>query len=218
MAGNIFERLESNVRVYCRQYDAVFSKAKGSYLFAEDGRRYLDFLANASALNYGHNNPQIRNALINYIADDGITQAMDMYTVAKRDFLTAFENKILKPRGLKYKFQFTGPTGTNAVEAAIKLARKVTGRTTIAAFTNAFHGVSLGALAATGNGSKRRGAHTPLHDVIRLPFDGYFGPEVDTIAQIRNALTDPSSGFDLPAAFIFETVQGEGGLNMVSAR
>jgi 4-aminobutyrate aminotransferase-like enzyme len=70
-----------------------------------------------------------------------------MATSAKKQFLQTFEDCILKPRKLQYKFQFTGPTGTNAVEAAIKLARNVTGRRTVVSFTNGFHGVTLGALA-----------------------------------------------------------------------
>lgn len=216
MLTDTFERLESNVRVYSRQYPTVFARARGTQLFDENGKAYLDFLANAGALNYGHNNPKLRAALLAYLSDDGVAQSLDMHTVAKRDFMEAFETYLLKPRKLSYKMQFVGPTGTNAVEAALKLARKVTGRTTIAAFSNAFHGVSLGALSATANGSKRRGAHTPLQDVIRLPYDRYFGDNVDTMAQIRQCLTDPSGGFDAPAAFIVETVQGEGGLNTIS--
>jgi diaminobutyrate-2-oxoglutarate transaminase len=218
MSDSNFEYLESEVRVYSRQYSAVFSRGRGSRLFDEHGNAYLDFLANAGALNYGHNNPTLRDALIKYLRDDGVAQSLDMHTVARRHFMSVFATHILKPRQLNYKMQFVGPTGTNAVEAALKLARKVTGRATVAAFTNAFHGVSLGALSATANGSKRRGAHAPLQDVIRLPYEGYFGEAVDTLQQIRQCLSDPSGGFDLPAAFILETVQGEGGLNMVSTR
>ena len=211
-----FEQFESNVRYYCRRYPVVFSRGRGSTIVAEDGRTYLDFLSGAGALNYGHNNPLLRTALLNYITEDGLTLSLDMYSVAKRNFLTAFERLILKKRNLSYKVQFTGPTGTNAVEAAMRLARKATGRKMIAAFTNSFHGMSLDALAATGNSTLRSGANTPLTGVIRLPYDGYFGPEIDTIKMIEKYLTDPSSGYDLPAAFIFETVQGEGGLNTLT--
>ena len=218
MSSEPFLRLESEVRVYSRQYPTVFRRASGSHLYDENGGRYLDFLACAGALNYGHNNPKLSDALMAYIAEEGVVTSLDLWTTAKRGFIEAFESHVLKPRRLDYKLQFVGPTGTNAVEAAMKLARKATGRTTIAAFTNAFHGVSLGALAATANGSKRTGAHTPLQDVIRLPYDGYFGDGVDTMRQIRQWLTDPSGGLDAPAAFIVETVQGEGGLNALSAR
>ena len=211
-----FEQNESNVRYYCRRYPVVFSRGHGSTLITEDGKSYLDFLSGAGSLNYGHNNPQLRAALLKYITEEGVTLSLDMYSVAKRDFLSAFEQIILKKRNLNYKVQFTGPTGTNAVEAAMRLARKVTGRNGIAAFTNAFHGMSLDALSATGNSTLRGAARTPLPGVMRLPYDGYFGPEINTMQLIEKYLTDPSSGYDPPAAFLIETVQGEGGLNSIS--
>jgi diaminobutyrate-2-oxoglutarate transaminase len=123
---------------------------------------------------------------------------------------------VLEPRGLDYVVQFTGPTGTNAVEAAFKIARKVTGRTNIICFTNGFHGVSIGALAATGNQHHRGGAGVPLYGTTPMPFDGYFGGEFDTIEYLDRMLSDPSSGVDTPAAVVVETVQGEGGLNTAS--
>lgn len=141
---------------------------------------------------------------------------MDLHTDAKAAFLTELERSILRPRNLRYKAMFTGPTGTNAVEAALKLARKVTGRQHVVAFTNGFHGMTLGALACTGNAGKRGGAGIPLSHVSHEPHDGYYGPEVDTADLLEQRLNDPSSGLDLPAAFLVETVQGEGGLNVAS--
>ena len=213
-----FTRLESNVRVYCRKYPKVFAKARGATLLDEDNNSYVDFLSGAGALNYGHNEPRMRDAMIEYLAGDGVLLSLDMHSAAKRSFIETFERMILTPRGLNYKMQFVGPTGTNAVEAAMKLARKVTGRRMIAAFTHGFHGMTLGSLAATGSGSSRRGAYASLTEVIRLPYDGYFGPELNTMDLIRKYLTDPSSGFEVPAAFLLESVQGEGGLNVASAR
>jgi diaminobutyrate-2-oxoglutarate transaminase len=139
-----------------------------------------------------------------------------MHTKAKEQFLEAFRDKILEPRGYDYKVQFTGPTGTNAVEAAMKLARKVTGRSHIISFTNGFHGMTLGAVAATGNSKNRGGAGVPLGGTVFMPYSGYFGSEADTIAYIERMIEDPSSGVDLPAAMILETVQGEGGVNVAS--
>ena len=213
-----FDTHESNVRFYCRKFPVVFSKATGSTLITEDGKEYLDLFSGAGSLNYGHNHPRLKEALLRYINEDGLTQSLDLYSTAKRNFINAFERNILHKRKLFYKIQFTGPTGTNAVEAAIKLARKVTGRQTIAAFTNAYHGMTLGALAATGNGSARRNASISLPGVIRLPYDGYFGSETDTMAMIEKMLTDPSGGYDMPGAFLLELVQGEGGLNTASQR
>ncbi|MGF1596295.1 MAG: diaminobutyrate--2-oxoglutarate transaminase [Acidimicrobiales bacterium] len=212
----VFETRESGVRSYCRHFGVVFDSARGSLLVDTAGRRYIDFLAGCSALNYGHNDPDMQHALLNHIKHESVTLGLDLYTTPKREFLQRFEDVILTPRGLDYRVQFTGPTGTNAVEAALKLARKVTGRHSVIAFTNGFHGVSLGALAATGNGYNRAGAHTPLNGVDRAFFDGYLGPDVDTVAVLQQLLDDPSSGVAAPAAFIVETVQGEGGLNVAS--
>jgi diaminobutyrate-2-oxoglutarate transaminase len=113
---------------------------------------------------------------------------------------------------------FPGPNGASAVEAAIRIARNVTGRSSIVSFTNAFHGCTLGALSLTGS-QHHRGNFAGLHGhVSRMPFDGYFGPEVDTASQIRKLIEDPSSGVDQPAAFILETTQAEGGLNVASSK
>lgn len=213
-----FERLESGVRSYSRSFPTIFRKARNATLIDVDGRRFIDFLSGCSTLNYGHNDPDLKQALIDYIADDGIAHGLDMYTEAKERFLRTFEELILKPRGLDYRVQFPGPTGANAVEAALKLARKVTGRSNVVAFTNGFHGMTLGALAATGQGHHRGGAGVALPNVSRAPYAGYFGPDADTAKMLEQMLTDPSSGMDAPAAILVETVQGEGGLNVASAQ
>ncbi len=212
----IYERRESVVRSYSRSIPRQFNRAQDVWLHDTNGGRYLDFLSGCSTLNYGHNHPVLKQALLDYIAADGITHGLDLHTDAKADFLATFEDVILRPRGLDYRMMFTGPTGTNAVEAAIKLARKVTGREMIIAFTNGFHGMTLGALACTGNAGKRGGAGVPLNHVSHEPYDGYYGPEVDTAALLERRLADPSSGLDAPAAILVETVQGEGGLNAAS--
>ncbi|MFP7571792.1 diaminobutyrate--2-oxoglutarate transaminase [Marivita sp. S2033] len=214
---SIYERRESNARSYCRNMDAVFTKASGSEMFDIDGKRYIDFLAGCSSLNYGHNDPDMKAALIEHISRDGIAHGLDFHTDAKSAFLQAFEDHILAPRGMDYKVMMTGPTGTNAVEAAVKLARKVTGRRNVISFTNGFHGMTMGALALTGNKGKRGGAGTgSLTDVTHLPFEGSLGEDVDTLQVIEAMLSNPSSGIDAPAAFIFEPIQGEGGLNAAS--
>lgn len=212
----IFEEIESEVQSYARSFPRVFNKAQGEFLYDEEGNRYLDFLAGAGTLNYGHNHPVFKEKLLEYIMADGITHGLDMHTKAKGEFLEAFNEKILKPRELEYMVQFTGPTGTNAVEAAMKLARNVTGRQNIVSFTNGFHGVSLGALSATGNSHHRGAAGVSLSGVSRLPYDGYLGEGFDTTHYLDKVLSDSSSGVDKPAAVIVETVQGEGGINAAS--
>ncbi len=210
---SVFERRESEVRSYCRGFDTVFTSAQGSEMTDAEGRSYIDFLAGCSSLNYGHNDPDMKNALMEHLTGDGLAHALDLHTNVKADFLESFEKHILQPREMDHRVMFTGPTGANAVEAAMKLARKVTGRTNIIAFTNGFHGVTLGALAATGNGYHRGGAGITLDGVTRMPFDGYMGPDFDTVELLEKMLTDGSSGMDAPAAIMLETVQGEGGLN-----
>jgi diaminobutyrate-2-oxoglutarate transaminase len=212
----VFTRRESNVRSYCRRLGVVFDTARGSLITDESGRQYVDFLAGCASLNYGHNDPDMKQALLDHIMRDGIAHGLDLFTPAKRKFLEDFESLILEPRGLDHRVQFTGPTGANAVEAALKLARKVTGRTNVIAFTNGFHGVTMGALAATGNKFHRMGPAIPLNGVSRLPYDGYLGKDVDTADVLERMLADPSSGLDAPAAILLETVQGEGGLNAAS--
>jgi len=212
----IYDRRESVVRSYSRAMPRQFTRGHAAWMVDDQGGQYLDFLSGCSTLNYGHNHPVLKKALLDYIGSDGIAHSLDLHTTAKADFLETFETLILKPRGLDHRAMFTGPTGTNAVEAAIKLARKVTGRELIIAFTNGFHGMTLGALACTGNAEKRGGAGVPLSHVSHEPYEGYYGPDVDTAALLDQRLGDPSSGLDAPAAIIVETVQGEGGLNAAS--
>ncbi|WP_446686972.1 diaminobutyrate--2-oxoglutarate transaminase [Phytohabitans kaempferiae] len=214
---SIFERRESVVRSYCRRLDCVLDTAEGSLVRDITGREYLDFVAGAGSLNYGHNDPDMRAALIAHLEHGGISHSLDMFSSAKGAFLTTFESLVLLPRGMDHRVQFTGPTGANAVEAALKLARKVTGRTNVIAFTNGFHGMSQGALAVTGNRHHRGSPQNPLYGVTRMPYDGYLGDSVDTADLLDRMLHDPSSGLDAPAAILLETVQGEGGLNVASS-
>lgn len=213
---SFFGGRESAVASYCRSFPAVFARSQGAEIWDEGGRRYLDFLSGAGALNYGHNNADLKEALLGFIASDGPAMSLDLRTSAKSAFMRVFSENILQPRNLDYCIQFTGPTGANAVEAALKLARKATGRQTVATFTNGFHGMSLGALSVTGNSHHRGGAGTVLNGAALLPFEGYLGDGVDTLAYFGKLLADPSSGFDCPAAVILECVQGEGGLNVAS--
>ncbi|MBF0282670.1 MAG: diaminobutyrate--2-oxoglutarate transaminase [Zetaproteobacteria bacterium] len=212
----IFEEMESEVRGYIRSFPALFDTAKGSEMFDEQGNRYIDFFAGAGTLNYGHNNPAVSEAMIEYIRHDGIIHGLDKATIAKKQFLQKFRETILAPRNLEYKVQFTGPTGTNAVETALKLARMVKKRSNIIAFTNSYHGLSMGSLAVTGNSFYRDESYGVRVNSAFVPFDGYFGDEINTIDYLRRLLEDQSSGIDLPAAIIVETVQGEGGIHVAS--
>lgn len=216
---DVFQQYESEARGYCRRFEPIFTSANGSIIRDTEDNEYIDFLAACGSLNYGHNDPDMREALVQHLQSDGLSASLDLFSVAKGRFLTAFNELILSPRQLNYRMQFTGPTGTNAVEAAMKLARKFTGRQNIIAFTNGFHGVTLGSLAATGNKYNRmNGAGTGLNNITRIPFEGYAGSHFDSADYLEQLLNDPSSGIELPAAILFETVQGEGGLNTASPK
>ncbi|MGV0625222.1 diaminobutyrate--2-oxoglutarate transaminase [Mycolicibacter minnesotensis] len=211
---SIFETLESEVRSYCRSWPVVFDRASGSRMWDVDGKEYIDFFAGAGALNYGHNHPDLRAPLLEYLASDRVVHSLDMSTVAKGEFLERFSEVILKPRGLDYKVQFPGPTGTNAVESALKLVRKITGRESVISFTNAFHGMTLGSLSVTGNSMKRGGAGIPLVHATPMPYDNYLDGVVPDFIWFERLLQDSGSGLNDPAGVIVETVQGEGGINV----
>lgn len=211
---SIFDELESEVRSYCRRWPVVFDRARGSRLYAEDGRAYLDFFAGAGALNYGHNDPLLKAPLLEYLSADRVVHSLDLLTAAKREFLSALDQIVLRPRGLDYRVQFPGPGGVNAVEAALKLARKATGRSEVLCFTNGFHGMTLGALAVTGNARSRAAAGTPLPNATRLPFDHALDGQMPDFAWLDRLIGDRGSGVDEPAAVIVESVQGEGGVNV----
>lgn len=212
---NVFTDLESEVRGYCRTWPAVFERANGCHIYDETGREFLDFFSGAGALNYGHNHPHLKAALLEYLSGDNVVHSLDMSTTAKREFLERFHAVVLEPRGLDYRVQFPGPTGTNSVEAALKLARKVTGREEVISFTNAFHGMTLGSLAVTGNALKRGGAGVPLSHSSVMPYCDYLD-EGSSLDYFELILADAGSGVDEPAAVIVETTQGEGGLKSAS--
>lgn len=213
---DLFEKWESEIRGYSRTYPTVFAAASNARQTDENGRSYVDFFAGAGVLNFGHNNPRMKRALIEFIEADGVAHSLDMATTAKRAFIEKFASTILEPRGMNYKMQFMGPTGTNAVEAALKLARKVTGRPEVVAFSHGFHGMTLASLACTANQYFRQAAGVPLDHVHRLPFETSSGGGIEHMRAFRRELADSSSGLEKPAAFIVEVIQAEGGVNPAS--
>lgn len=215
MDTEVFEAHEAQVRSYCRSFPAVFETGRGATLTDQDGRVYIDLLAGAGALSYGHNHPEIKKAVVDYLAGDGVIHALDMYTRAKGQFIETLNDVILRPRGLDYKVTFPAPTGTNAVETAMKYARRATGRHNIIAFTNGFHGMTLGALAASATRRKREAGGVELSGVTRMPYEDYH-PGLDSAELLDRMLCDEGGGIDAPAAIIVETVQAEGGLNVAS--
>ncbi|WP_031435580.1 aspartate aminotransferase family protein [Methylomarinum vadi] len=220
---SIFDERESEIRAYCRLYPVVFDKASNARQTDEDGNEYIDFFAGAGVLNFGHNNERMKLAVIDYIQNNGVTHSLDLHTTAKRRFMERFVQVILEPRGMPHKLQFMGPTGTNAVEAALKLARRATGRREIVAFSHGFHGMTLGALSCTANQHFRAAAGVPLEHVRHFPFGCekmcpgcQLGCGMASIEQLRAYYLDSSSGITPPAAFLVETIQAEGGVKVAS--
>lgn len=209
---NIFEKRESNVRSYCRNFPDIFHRAKGSLVYSDSGKEYIDFLAGAGALNYGHNNDYIKQKVMSYLDSDAIAHGLDLYTVAKKEFLEKFYDAVLIPKNLDYQIQFCGATGTNAVEAALKLAKKIKKRSGIFSFMGAYHGMTLGSLSVSGNIGMRLGGNITSNNVTFMPYPYGFMEKIDTIDFIEAVLTDVNSGIEKPAAIIFETVQAEGGI------
>ncbi|WP_164002127.1 diaminobutyrate--2-oxoglutarate transaminase [Pyxidicoccus caerfyrddinensis] len=208
----VFEEYESNVRSYSRVFPTVFARARNATIWDEAGKAYTDFFSGAGTLNYGHNPPEIRAQLVAYLESEGIIHALDAYTVEKRRFLDTFVEGVLRPRKLDFKVQFCGPTGANGVEAALKLARRVTGRTGVIAFGGSYHGMSMGSGSVTGSTSVRRNLGVPTVGVSFVPYEsGPQGP-FDSVGYLERVLADSSSGVDAPAAIIVEPVQLDGGI------
>lgn len=211
----VFEQLESNVRGYCRVFPEMFNKAVGSSLFNAEGAEWIDFLSGAGSLNYGHNHPGMKQRLMEYIDANGFVNSLDFHTTAKAEFIELFGTHVLLPRELNYKLQFCGPTGTNAVEAALKLAKKVTGRHGLVSFSNSYHGMSAGSMAASASFNKRNENYLNPAWVTFMPFSGLTGLD-NELGFIDTMLKHPGSGVAKPAAFIVELVQGEGGVNIAT--
>ncbi len=219
----IFAERESDIRAYCRVYPVVFDKAVNARQTDEDGKEYIDFFAGAGVLNFGHNNENMKRAMINHLESNGVLHSLDMHTTVKRTFIEQFVKTVLEPRKMPHKLQFMGPTGTNSVEAALKLARRATGRQNIVAFTHAFHGMTLGALACTANQHFRGAAGVPLNHVRHEAFGCETpcmgceqGCGVAHLDTLRAQYKDASTGITPPAAFLVETIQAEGGVNVAS--
>ena len=202
--------LESEVRNYSRLFPTVFATARGAWLWDTKDAAFLDFFSGSGSLNYGHNDPMMKKYVLKYIEEDGIVNSLDQLTEAKLFFMKQFNDHILRPRNFVYKFQFCGPTGTNAIEAAIKLARKYTGREMIVYFEHSFHGMSYGSLSVSGTKNKRL-AEAYKKNVIGMPF----GDIPSHIAELQHYLAAASRD-TLPAAILLETIQAEGGIRVAA--
>ena len=211
-------KMESNVRSYPRKLPLAIAKAKGSWVTDVEGNEYLDFLAGAGTLALGHNHPQIISA-IKEVLDSGLPlHTLDLTTPMK----DAFSAELLSffPKD-EYVLQFTGPSGADANEAAIKLAKTYTGRGNVIAFSGGFHGMTHGALSLTGNLNAKNNVQNLMAGVQFLPYPHEYrcplgiGGEQGAKAltyYFENFIEDVESGVVKPAAVILEAIQGEGGV------
>ncbi|SNR64683.1 diaminobutyrate--2-oxoglutarate transaminase family protein [Blastococcus mobilis] len=211
---------ESAARTYARTFRIVPVHARGMTVTGADGRRYLDCLSGAGTLALGHNHPVVVEAVQRVIERGAPWHALDIATPEKDEFTDALFAAL--PPGLagRARVHFCGPAGTDAVEAALKLARTATGRSGVAAFTGAYHGMTAGALAASGGvavkepmtGVAAEAARLPYPHAYRCPFGlGDSSGEVSA-RYVERLLDDPNGGIVPPAAMILEAVQGEGGV------
>lgn len=215
------ESHESNVRSYPRRLPLAIAKAKGAWIWDTRGQKFLDFLSGAGVLALGHHHPEVDAEIVAQIGNELPYQTLDLTSPVKNAFIQQLLDFL--PTGFfeDPRVQFCGPSGADAVEAAIKLARISTGRTGVISFHGGYHGVTSGALAVTGNLSMKQrqpetavGVHFfPYPYSYRCPFGlgGVDGARVG-LRYIESALDDPESGIRKPAAMILEPIQGEGGV------
>jgi len=215
-------RQESNARSYPRRIPLALKRAKGLYVEDVEGRTFIDCLAGAGTLALGHNHPVVIEAIQQVLADELPLHTLDLTTPVKDRFVQDLFGLLPAALAAEAKIQFCGPTGTDAVEAALKLARTATGRSTVLSFQGGYHGMSQGALSLMGSLGPKKPLGALLSNGVQFmpyPYDYRCPFGLGGVAGVRanlhyleNLLNDPEAGVQLPAAVIVEVVQGEGGV------
>ncbi|MFC0112235.1 aspartate aminotransferase family protein [Kibdelosporangium aridum] len=212
-------RWESNARVYPRHLPIAMAEGSGSFVTDADGNIFIDFLTGAGVLSLGHNHPELIKAVTGQLGR--LTHGLDFPTPAKDAFIDAQLSMLAPNLRSRMKLHFCGPTGANAVEAAVKLCKTATGRGDIISFQGGFHGSSHAAMALTGLVAQKRPVPNGLPGIHFFPYS-YCGRcpmgltpdtcETNCVGYLERALRDSNGGIPLPAAVIVEMVQGEGGV------
>jgi len=214
------DEVESNARTYAKDFPIVIDAAFGSHIKDIDGKIYIDCLSGAGTLALGHNHPEVIDAIKKYLDENRILHSLDFRTEHKEQFVNTLLQCLPEEFSREAKIQFCGPTGADAVEAAMKLFKIYSGRSTIITFHGAYHGMTNGALSLTGNlrtkssiGNLMPGVHfMPYPYQYRCPFGVGGEDAIDiNLNYFKSTLEDPYSGITKPAAVILEVVQGEGG-------
>lgn len=207
---SILERVQSQVRDFARSTDDnQFTGAHGSLLADNSGRQYIDFSSAAGALNYGHGNPLLMQMLRRRLHEEGGVPDLNN---ALKHFCVAIEGYLLRPRGWEYDLHYTGTTAAASVEAALKVARSATGRHKVVSFTR------CNTFRPDASSNIVWAACTGVGDTLFMPYDGSFGPDVDTMAYLERQLDMCRRPEEKPAAVVVETVLGEGGIAVLSWR
>ncbi|MFC7063210.1 aspartate aminotransferase family protein [Halobacillus seohaensis] len=214
------EQRESNARSYPRRIPLAIGEAEGIYVTDMDGKKYLDCLAGAGTLALGHNHSVVIEAMEKVIRDKRPLHTLDITTPIKEEFVNELFSCLPEEFCERAKIQFCGPTGGDAIEAALKLVKTATGRQSILTFQGGYHGSTHGTMSISGNLSPKKKVQGLMPDTHFLPYPytyrcpfGKGGEEGHRLSStyIENLLDDPESGVLPPAAMILETVQGEGG-------
>lgn len=215
------ESQESNARSYPRRIPLELTRAQGVYVEDSRGQVYIDCLAGAGTLALGHNHPVTVEAIQQTLASGIPLHTLDLSTAVKDAFVQQLFEILPGDLVRNARVQFCGPSGADAVEAAIKLSRTATRQQNVLAFHGAYHGMTLGTLSLSGNlgpkkslGGLMAGVQfLPYPHAYRCPFGLSGEASIDAnLHYIRHLLADPESGLTQPAAMILETVQGEGGV------
>ncbi|WP_407315347.1 diaminobutyrate--2-oxoglutarate transaminase family protein [Pseudomonas sp. nanlin1] len=222
-----FDRYDSNAKTYARVFNRMLQKGSLSQLWDVSGRAYLDCFACAGALPLGHNPPFVMERVAAFLTSGHLLQALDIPTVSRHEFLKRLVNLFAPSMRDNLKVQFCGPSGSDAVEAALKLCKIATGRNSVIAFHGAYHGMTLGSLSLMGNlkpkqalgGFSAETHFMPFPQANRCPFGlgGEAGIDAN-LHYLNHVLSDPESGIRKPAMLIVEGIQGEGGCNPAPAR
>ncbi|MGX0891170.1 diaminobutyrate-2-oxoglutarate transaminase [Pseudomonas sp. ADAK2 TE3594] len=220
------EHLESQVRSYPLRFPFTIARAQGAFIEDTHGQVYLDFLSGAGALPLGHNNAEVNQAIADQVQSLMPFQTLDVMTPVKDEFIKSVMAFLPGDFSKNACIQFCGPSGSDAVEAALKIAKQFTGRDNIASFHGAYHGMTNGSLALMGNlnAKHRRSGLMPGVHFFPFPYSlrckfGLGGEAGDraSIRYIESVLHDQESGIVKPAAIIVEPIQGEGGVIPASA-
>ena len=212
---------ESNARSYPRRLPIALRRGQGLYVEDVGGHVFMDCLAGAGTLALGHNHPVVIEAIQRVLRDEVPLHTLDLTTPIKDEFMETLLGLLPPHFAADARIQFCGPTGADAIEAALKLAKIATGRQTILCFQGAYHGMTHGTMNLMGNLGPKTATAAAVHGAQFLPFPYLFRSPFALDAQttvtsclnlVETVLTDPEGGVPAPAALITEIVQGEGGV------